>query len=121
MGELAKPRRRTAAQKRTDAATQEALGGLGWGDVPTEPSGASRVSALVEGAESEWVGILGLVVESGYGLTISATRDGGALSLSLLTDTGPLKRYASHPDELAQLLGGLRTYLTQRVQGRMTS
>lgn len=121
MSELAKPRRLTKGQKLALKAHEPSAHALSWSDVPTDGSGASHVRTLVEGVGAEWVDVLTLVVESGYGLTISATRDGGALALSLLTEQGPLKRYAGHPDEVAQLIRGLRTHLTQRIQGQVAT
>lgn len=92
---------------------------LAWGEPAPSDSGASRTRMLIEGAETHWTDLLALVTECGYGLTVSATRDGGAVSLSLLTDGGPQKRYAGHPDELESLLTQLRSYLSQIRQGQL--
>jgi hypothetical protein len=62
-----------------------------------------------------WAKTLALVVRSGAGITISGTRDGGALSLTLLNDGLPAKRYASNRDELTRMLDTLEDYCSVRL------
>lgn len=108
-------RRRTPSQRRTDKATEAIPLPDFWGAGPTSGGGNNRASELVVAASEKWVPVLSLVVATGVGLTISSTRDGGAVALSLLTDSGPVKRYCAHADELEQALDALHAHLAAQL------
>ncbi len=110
-------RRRTAGQKRTDDA-QAYLNGRAagiWGTGPDDGGRSNRASGLASQAGEKWGGIISLVVGTGCGVTISGTRDGGALSITLLSDGVPIKRYASDFEELSTLLEALQDHISDRV------
>lgn len=119
MPQAPKPKRLTRVERMAREATKAHPPVQQWGTAPPQENGSSRVRMLIDQVGTDWADLLALVADCGYGLTVSATRDGGALSLSLLTDTGPQKRYAGHPDELVELITALRAYLTQIKQGQM--
>jgi len=110
-------RRLTAGQRRHDEAAAALPPGQAslWGTDLGDDQDASRAGVLAETAGARWSKTLGLVVRSGAGLTISGTRDGGALSLTLLNDGLPAKRYATTADELARMLDTLDDYCSDRL------
>lgn len=79
------------------------------GDAPVD-RGGGRASALARHPGERWANLLSIVVGTGLGITISGTRDGGALALTLFTADGPSKRYAANPEELDALLDALQDY-----------
>jgi hypothetical protein len=87
-------------------------GSNAWGVSPTDRPSSERASLLIEGAADKWAAVLSLVVRAQLGITLSATRDGGALSITLLSEDGPQKRYCATPEELDAALGALTDHLT---------
>lgn len=75
-----------------------------WGDGASAGGPRERAAAIVGSGGARWCELLQAVVSAGYGLTVSATSDGGAVSLALLVDGQPHKRYANEPDALAGLM-----------------
>jgi hypothetical protein len=53
-------------------------------------------------------------VGAGLGVVIAPTRDGGAVSITILDGDSREKGYAADPDEFDALLGGLNDYVGQR-------
>lgn len=82
-----------------------------WGDDGQQRRSGERAGQLVAAVESDWVATIRAVVTAGMGLTVSGTRDGGAVCVALLRDGAAAKKYAGDPDELAELLAKLRDYL----------
>ena len=83
-----------------------------WAEPGDDPTRGARAGSIVGTVGDAWVGTLRAVVTAGYGLTVSGTRDGGAVCIALLRDGEALKKYASDPDELGVLLERLRDHLS---------
>ena len=92
------------ATARADGATNT------WGASVEGAGRSGRAGSLVNGAAEHWVGTLAAVVAAGWGVTVSGTRDGGAVCICLLVDGQPTKKYAGTPEDLETLLGELHDY-----------
>jgi hypothetical protein len=110
-------KRLTEGQKRHDQAAAYVEGKQLplWGVDESDTPSAERASTLASDAGERWGRALAIVVRSGAGITISGTRDGGALSLTLLNDGIPAKRYAATGEELGRLLDTLEDYCAARL------
>lgn len=71
---------------------------------------ASGVIADIDGAFL--VEVVTTAMAAGYGLTFSATSDGGALSVTLLTAQGRFRDYCTNLEHLKETLGGIRARAT---------
>jgi hypothetical protein len=69
-----------------------------------ERVGATRVTHLLDGADSVLGEAIRLALESGAGVLLSPTRDGGALSITLYVGDDRLRGYAASPEEFTALL-----------------
>ena len=82
-----------------------------WGDDGHERRSGERAGQVVAAVAGDWVETIRAVVTAGMGLTVSGTRDGGAVCVALLRDGTAAKKYAGDPEELSELLARLRDYL----------
>lgn len=111
-------RRLTPGQKRhDDAAAQDGTEHAGnrFRGATADRSRSQRASIVAASAGETWGNVLSLVVAAGWGITISGTRDGGALSLSLLQDGEPIKQYATDSQELGALLQDLKDVCSDHI------
>jgi hypothetical protein len=69
-----------------------------------ERNGPSRLAQLLDGADSVLGEAVRLALESGSGVLLSPTRDGGALSITLYLGDDRLRGYAASPEEFTALL-----------------
>lgn len=67
-------------------------------------SGPPRLIQLLDGADSVLGEAIRLALESGAGVLLSPTRDGGALSVTLYVGDDRLRGYAASPEEFTALL-----------------
>ena len=70
-------------------------------DERTRPT---RLAELLHGTDSVLGETVRLALESGCGLLLSPTRDGGAISVTLYVGDDRFRGYAASPEELAALL-----------------
>lgn len=64
----------------------------------------ARIPELLDGADSVLGEAIRLALESGCGVLVSPTRDGGALSITLYVGDDRLRGYAASPEEFTALL-----------------
>jgi hypothetical protein len=69
-----------------------------------ERNGPGRVALLLDGNDSVLGEAVRLVLESGSGVLLSPTRDGGALSVTVYVGDDRLRGYAASPEEFTALL-----------------
>jgi hypothetical protein len=63
-----------------------------------------RLAELLDGTDSMLGEAVRLALESGCGLLLSPTRDGGAISVTLYVGDDRFRGYAASPEEFATLL-----------------
>jgi len=69
-----------------------------------ERSRPTRLAELLHGTDSVLGEAVRLALESGCGLLLSPTRDGGAISVTLCVGDDRFRGYAASPEEFAALL-----------------
>lgn len=86
-----------------------------WGDAPANADCHGRAADIVKHENARWAQIIYQAVFLGFGVTISSTSDGGAVSLTILADGHVNKKYAADPEALTSLLDQLQ----ERFAGMM--
>ena len=76
--------------------------------------GGNRTNQIIPEGSTRLGDAIRFAVGAGLGVVIAPTRDGGALSITILDGDSREKGYASDPDEFDALLGGLNDYAGQR-------